>query len=83
MHKRTFTSLNTWSVSNSLTCSAVGLPSGSFCRQASINEQNSGEKSFFDGDGDGSSKIFKKIRYVLHIQRDKHVGSRLVKQFAY
>jgi hypothetical protein len=40
------------------TCSAVGLVSGSFCRQASINEQNSGEKLFFDGDGEGSSKIF-------------------------
>jgi len=40
------------------TCSAVGLVSGSFCRQASINEQNSGEKLFLDGDGEGSSKIF-------------------------
>lgn len=40
-----------------LTCSAVGLASASFCKQASINEQNSDENIRFDGDGDGSSKI--------------------------
>lgn len=39
-------------------CSAVGLASASFCRQASINEQNSGEKMSFGGDGDGSSRIY-------------------------
>jgi hypothetical protein len=41
----------------SLTCSAVGLLSGSFCKQASTKEQNSGENFSFDGDGDGSSRI--------------------------
>ena len=43
-----------------LTCSAVGLASASFCKQASTNEQNSGENLCFDGDGDGSSKIYRK-----------------------
>jgi len=46
-----------------LTCSAVGLVSGSFCRQESTKEQNSGENLFFDGDGDGSSRICHKTRY--------------------
>lgn len=41
-----------------LTFSAVGLATGSFWRQASMNEQNSGEKSLSDSEGDGSSKIF-------------------------
>lgn len=40
-----------------LTCSAVGLASASFWRQASINEQNSAENMCFSGDGDGSSSI--------------------------
>ena len=47
------------------TCSAVGLASGSFWRQASTNEQNSGEKFCLDGDGDESSKIFNEESITL------------------
>jgi len=49
----------------SLTCSAVGLLSGSFCKQASTKEQNSGENFSFDGDGDGSSRICHKKQVKL------------------
>lgn len=45
------------SIQLKITCSAVGLASAFFWRQASTNEQNSGEKSSFEGDGDGSSSI--------------------------
>lgn len=40
-----------------LTWSAVGLSSGFFLRQASTSEQNSGENSCLDSEGDGSSRI--------------------------
>lgn len=64
----------------SFTCSAVGLVSASFCRQASTNEQNSGEKLCFDGDGDGSSKIFHKNIKVL---QNKNIAGQSINYFPY
>lgn len=53
-----------------LTCSAVGLASGSFCKQASINEQKSGENLCSEGEGDGSSNIWLNRReYLLGIRK--------------
>ena len=64
-----------------LTCSAVGLASASFCKQASINEQNSGEKLSFDGDG--SSKIcqtkkFQLVTKTWHIQNKMHRNAKCI-----
>ena len=55
-----------------LTCSAVGLVSGSFCKQASTKEQNSGENLFFNGDGDGSSRICHKTKYNYFQTEEVH-----------
>ncbi|KAM0954935.1 hypothetical protein ACFX2A_023886 [Malus domestica] len=39
------------------TCESSYFPSASVCKQASTNEQNSGENLCFEGVGDGSSKM--------------------------